>query len=57
LRKTLGVGWQSHASLILTPNPDGLGLQTTSPAIDHGVALASDYSTSINSVRRPSGVR
>ena len=35
------------------PNADGLSLQPSSPAIDHGTTLASPYNSSVNSVARP----
>jgi hypothetical protein len=52
---TLPTGFTGNFGTNLAPNNDGLSLLQTSYAINTGIALASPYNGSINSITRPSG--
>lgn len=52
---TLPTGFVGSYGVDLAPNANGLSLQPASPGIDRGAALPSPYSSSINSIGRPSG--
>jgi hypothetical protein len=49
----LPTGYTGTYGVNLAPNNDGLSLQPSSPGVSNGIALASAYGGSINSVIRP----
>lgn len=52
---SLPTGFKGSFGQDLMPNASGLALQAGSVAIDRGVALASPYNRSVNSIARPAG--
>jgi hypothetical protein len=53
----LPTGFTGTFAVNAAPNADGLSLQSTSAAINAGVALSSAYGSSINSLTRPQGAQ
>jgi hypothetical protein len=52
---SLPAGFGGTYGIDLTPNTDGLSLQSNSPALDNAAQLVSNFGGSINTVTRPAG--